>query len=55
MAFGTWFVNMSIAPSYIMYKIGLENKRYEIKKISCKHGQLSCIIETTTINTYVMY
>jgi hypothetical protein len=31
MAFSTWFVNMAIAPTYILCKIGMETKRYEIK------------------------
>jgi hypothetical protein len=31
MALGTWFMNMAIAPSYIVCKIGLEAKRYGIK------------------------
>jgi hypothetical protein len=31
MALGTWFVNMVIAPNYIICNIGLETKRYGIK------------------------
>jgi hypothetical protein len=31
MALGTWFANMAITPNYIMYKIGLEDKKYGIK------------------------
>jgi hypothetical protein len=33
MALGIWFVSMGIATSYIIYKIGLENKRYGIKTL----------------------
>jgi hypothetical protein len=40
MAFGTWFVNIGIAPNYIMYKIGLENKRYGIKNLIVSMGNL---------------
>jgi hypothetical protein len=40
MTFGTWFVNMSIAPNYIMYKIGLKNKRYGIKKLIANMANL---------------
>jgi hypothetical protein len=32
MAFGIRFVNMAIAPNYIVCKIGLEAKRYGIEK-----------------------
>jgi hypothetical protein len=31
MAFGTLFVNIAIAPTYIVCKIGLEIKKYGIK------------------------
>jgi len=34
MALDTWFVNMVIAPTYIVCKIGLEAKRYGIKNSS---------------------
>jgi hypothetical protein len=30
MALGAWFVNMSNAPIYIMFKIGMEDKIYGI-------------------------
>jgi hypothetical protein len=40
MAFGTWFVNMGIAPSYIMYKIGLQNKRCGIKNLVASMANL---------------
>ncbi len=33
MALSVWFVNMSNAPIYIMYKIGMEYKTYGINKL----------------------
>jgi hypothetical protein len=31
MALGTWFASIAITTNYIMYKIGLKDKKYGIK------------------------
>jgi hypothetical protein len=55
MALGTWFMNMAIAPIYIMCKIGLEAKfKYGIKKFHCKHHQLSCTLNITTVLIFML-
>jgi hypothetical protein len=45
MALGTWFVNMVIAPTYIVCKIELETKRYEIKNSIVHITNISNIID----------
>jgi hypothetical protein len=48
MALVTWFASMAITPNYIMYKIGLEDKKYGIK-ISSKMMSKFTLLDKSTI------
>jgi len=49
MAFDTRFLNIAIAPTYIVYLNCIGSQKIWDKKFRCKHHQLSCTLDAIIV------
>jgi len=54
MALGTWFLNMAIAPTYIVYLNCIGSQKIRVKKFHCKHHQLSCTLDAIIVLVFML-